>query len=348
VLKLLSIPPFKDNHLLKWVKKDFNDGQYIGQINKDGNFHGRGCHIIYNEDPYKSPTYIGYYKNGKKSGKGLYYDSSLTTLIYEGYFKNDLMDGLGVYYFPNGNKYDGWFDKGKKHGKGVFYWGNFAKWEGSFINDEFSGIGIYIHLDTNNFETVIYENNNIISKSDFVNCDEKERKRMKKMVLKELSKDYPYYMDLIQKSAPFENDIILSWVNKNTRDGVYIGQVNTLGQYHGLGVLINTATKRFHVGYFENGRKEGFGKEYYREDCIYYEGNFRFDSKCGKGTYFNMDNTENYVGNFNEIGTGFGVYYWKNGSHWKGYFYNHKLHGVGRKFNKDGDFLGTVEYFYNN
>jgi antitoxin component YwqK of YwqJK toxin-antitoxin module len=88
-------------------------------------------------------------------------------------------------------------------------------------------------------------------------------------------------------------------------NGIYVGELNELGQKHGRGVLINKSDKGKYVGYFMNDMKEKEGKMYNKNGQLIYEGMFVNDKPSGKGVYYLQDG--NVVdGEFDEYGTGKG------------------------------------------
>ena len=71
--------------------------------------------------PNKQLRMEGYFKDGEKNGKWIYYYED-GTLWSKGYFKNGKIDGYNETYYPNGklnNK--GSFTEGIRVGKWIFY-----------------------------------------------------------------------------------------------------------------------------------------------------------------------------------------------------------------------------------
>lgn len=105
---------------------------------------------------------------------------------------------------------------------------------------------------------------------------------------------------------------------------------------HGFGLKIKL-NKNKYIGFFNKGKKEGFGKEETPEHT--YEGDFFKDRKSGKGRImykFKNDsyNGEFYQGNIN----GLGEYRWNNGNIYIGSFLNGKMHGKGLYKWPDGSY----------
>ena len=115
----------------------------------DDEFHGKGVYFYENilKRGEKGDTnYIGDFKNGKMSGRGIMYDwDDSHSKIYEGQFLNNEFNGHGTLYFYESNKikYEGSFLNGMFHGKGeLFYNSGNLKYKGDFKNGKFHGTGI--------------------------------------------------------------------------------------------------------------------------------------------------------------------------------------------------------------
>ncbi|PKU43246.1 hypothetical protein llap_6445 [Limosa lapponica baueri] len=96
----------------------WNDGSvYEGSV-KNGVRHGFGF--------YRSGTrpvsYIGYWCEGKRHGKGtIYYDQQRTSW-YSGDWVNNVKEGWGMRCYKSGNIYEGQWEKNVRHGKGRMRW----------------------------------------------------------------------------------------------------------------------------------------------------------------------------------------------------------------------------------
>ena len=70
--------------------------------------------------------YEGEFKDGKKHGRGIYYESG--RVEYDGEFKDGKMHGQVTKYYKNGNKeYEGKYKDDKMHGQGTYYYENGKK-----------------------------------------------------------------------------------------------------------------------------------------------------------------------------------------------------------------------------
>ena len=86
--------------------------------------------------------YVGDYKNGKRSGKGVYY--YFKGQKYEGEYKNNQPNGQGTLTFANGERHEGFYKDGKLNGKGKIFFTSGSVYEGEFVEDKASGQGTYV------------------------------------------------------------------------------------------------------------------------------------------------------------------------------------------------------------
>ncbi|XP_039588275.1 radial spoke head 10 homolog B-like [Passer montanus] len=109
---------FVKNVLMHNGHYTWNDGSvYEGSI-QDGLRHGYGV--------FRSGThpisYIGYWCNGKRHGKGkIYYDEEQTSW-YRGDWVNNVREGWGIRRYRSGNIYNGQWKKNLRHGHGKMIW----------------------------------------------------------------------------------------------------------------------------------------------------------------------------------------------------------------------------------
>jgi hypothetical protein len=103
------------------------------------------CNNGYGKFGFANAVYEGYFKNGKREGKGktIAWDGG----TYEGEYLNDLPNGKGKYTFSNGTVYEGYWVNGNKSGQGIIIWGKGNnegdKYEGAWYEDERTGKGKY-------------------------------------------------------------------------------------------------------------------------------------------------------------------------------------------------------------
>jgi hypothetical protein len=107
------------------------------------------CYNGYGKFGFTNAVYEGYFKNGKREGKGktIAWDGG----IYEGDYVDGLPNGKGKYTFSDGSVYDGDWVDGNKTGKGKYVWGK-GKWEGEYYEGDWvdfsrTGYGKYTKKD---------------------------------------------------------------------------------------------------------------------------------------------------------------------------------------------------------
>ncbi len=71
---------------------------------------------------------------------------------FQGKYKNGKRSGRGVYRFANGDVYDGWWQNDKKHGQGVFRFASGDVYDGTWVNDKRNGHGVLTFADGNVYE----------------------------------------------------------------------------------------------------------------------------------------------------------------------------------------------------
>lgn len=164
------------NHMImrkNEVEIRFDNGDvYNGQVNQDGQPHGRGV-MDYNLNGYYA-TYEGMWENGERSGKG-HYDKfskgggARHSYDYDGEWLHDLQHGKGVETISDEcgvhlstvrEVYKGGFKEGKRHGHGVIVKDNFTgsfsdgknRFEGEFQEGKTIGHGKWKYANGDTFE----------------------------------------------------------------------------------------------------------------------------------------------------------------------------------------------------
>ena len=127
-------------------------GSYFGEVNNNNIPHGKGKCTF--EDGF---VYEGYWKNGKREGKGKFtYPNNKD--YAEGMWKNDLMNGLGVMDI-DGEYYEGEFKNHMRHGKGTYLWKhNKNTHEGMFKNNLRNGFGRYFNNEEGSVNEGMWKN----------------------------------------------------------------------------------------------------------------------------------------------------------------------------------------------
>ena len=113
-------------------------------------------------------------------------------------------------------------------------------------------------------------------------------------------------------------------------NGIYIDEES------GLGISVDIS-KNICIGYFKNGKIQGFGLGFCKKDEYLFIGNFLDGESHGWGrSYFT--NGDRYEGNFdNGFWSGWGTYYFTNGDRYEGDFDNGFWSGWGTYYFTNGD-----------
>ena len=349
--KLLRMPPLRDVYgELFWTKRVLNNGDiYIGQMkkNQEQELYGKCC-FIYNNTRIK--YFFGYMINKEFSGEGSYYDNQWKK-IYEGNFEHNLKNGFGILHREDGSTYAGEFINDIPHGKGVLYFPNSTRFEGYFINGFQNDKGFLINPDKGIKQEIFYKNGNIIGQGEIYDYNRSTYKKKFKEELNEFEKNcknagFEKYMNLMMNIMPTKEEYLLKKGIKEEINGIYIGELNSIGFKYGRGVFINNYTKTYYLGYFINNEKHGKGTNYYSDGNIQYTGNYRRNRTSGQGE-FRYKNGDILRGTFNSCGEGKGIYIFNNGNYWYGSFYAWNLNGKGFLYDKNGKNLGENIYEYN-
>ena len=312
---------------------------------------------------YKNKNqYIGYFKNGFKQGEGvmLYgngdiyegqWDADLRSNgeqtfangdFYIGKFVEDLFSGQAViYYSDKTRKFDGIFVEGLKHGYGKFYWKNgYTSYEGEWLENQKSGNGKYYYENGN----LWYEgrSKNGLPEGNGAAYDEFGHLRYSGNFTKGLQngkgKEYESNQNIY---SGYWKDGVRSGLGTETNiDGIviYIGNFSE-GERNGHGIEYegNSGYKNYE-GEFRNDSKHGKGQKFYPDGVIWYCGDFEDDYQIGFGKYYDRKGTQLYKGQHkNGKAEGKGIYHHQNGKIWfEGDYKNGKPDGEGVEYNENG------------
>ncbi len=137
--EIQKVRPLSDNTECIWSNIDyFDNGYYLGEVNHNGQKHGRGFYQWNTGE-----VYIGQWKEGERTGVGKMYNVK-GKLIYEGDYENGKKQGKGEMYLDNGDFYKGDFKNDYFNGTGTYVWSDNISWTGSFVEDKFHGVGIFV------------------------------------------------------------------------------------------------------------------------------------------------------------------------------------------------------------
>jgi len=153
---VVDLEPRSDDSELTWVKLQYENGFYVGQVDSLRERNGRGMYS-WNGDSY----YMGYWTNGVKDRYGRCFDVYMK-LVYEGDYSKGSRNGKGVFYFNNGDRYEGEVLKDKRHGSGTYFWKDGSKWVGTFSNGLLNGVGMFTNAKGNSW-SVEYKNGQYVN-----------------------------------------------------------------------------------------------------------------------------------------------------------------------------------------
>jgi len=146
-----------------------------------------------------------------------------------------------------------------------------------------------------------------------------------------LNEKYPELMEKILDLKPIDNDKPLEWVEIKTGNGLYIGEANNTTR-NGRGAYIYDNENVVYIGYWEDNKKEKYGKLYennYKDLKLIYEGEYKNDKRDGNGIYY-YKTGEVYDGKWkNGLREGRGTFTWGDGSKWEGNFHHNEMDGNG-------------------
>lgn len=232
----------------------------------------------------------------------MYFDCDFS-LLYEGEFEDNFKNGSGREYINiNSGHYDGEFSKNKWHGKGIYFFGNKGRVEGVLNDFYFVNKCKYIYEDAKYSEVLECYDGNVINSHEVLKLDNQIEQKIEndKIPYKE---QYSELVSLVESLAKSKDYITLKFDKLDKKNGFYIGEINFSNNPHGRG-LFQFRKGKYNLGYWVNGLKEGYCKEY-NDHRLVYEGNFRRDKKFGYGCYvisgkkyygcFNYDGSSNYV-----------------------------------------------------
>lgn len=141
---------------------NFDEGYYVGTVDKDGRMTGFGTAVWNSGDKYEGEwlddamdgqgtytwadgdCYIGAYKCGLQNGHGVLKDA---TGVYTGEWVDDMRHGLGKMEYLGGSVYDGEWFANMRHGQGKLKEANGVVYEGEFVRNEREGKGVMTNSD---------------------------------------------------------------------------------------------------------------------------------------------------------------------------------------------------------
>ena len=228
--------------------------KFTGEFKDGKRWNGKGYdlsnNIIYELkngegtiEEYDSDGYLVFeckYKNGEKDGNGKEYDNG--KLIFEGDYKNGKRNGKGKeYHYNDGSIFEGVYLNGERNGKGKEYYYNILIFEGEYLNGERNGKAKeYYKNGELRFDGYYLYSYKIKGKEYLEGKLEYEGKYL--------------YGDKWEGKGYDKNGNIIYELNNGN------GKVK---EYNWKGRLI-------FKGEYKNGKKNGKGKDYEDDKCIFY------------------------------------------------------------------------------
>ncbi|MDX1491506.1 MAG: hypothetical protein R3332_09470 [Pseudohongiellaceae bacterium] len=139
------------------IKTNVGENTYRGEF-KDGKYHGNGT-LTEMLTVTQRAYYEGNWDNGKRSGRGTYFNGQGN--LYIGQWKNDKREGRGSYFFgvsdwtpnkysehwlsENVENYTGEFKNDLYHGQGTYRWPDGQKYIGGFFANDKHGPGTFVY-----------------------------------------------------------------------------------------------------------------------------------------------------------------------------------------------------------
>ncbi|MBR0469791.1 MAG: hypothetical protein IJJ55_01095 [Clostridia bacterium] len=143
-----AVATYDDGHLSSFVPSDMT-GLYYGPLTTDGEYENQtylGNMIMGNPDGYgiieydSGACYYGNFKNGVKSGEGVYiwtYEGPESAYYYFGEWQNDKENGYGIYVWNDGLYHIGNFKDGRFDGYGTRYFTDGTSQNGYWRNGQY-------------------------------------------------------------------------------------------------------------------------------------------------------------------------------------------------------------------
>ncbi len=288
----------------------------------------------------KHAFYIGEYKKGLRSGKGimhfssghhyegnwlgdtaatgnaLYYVNELGS-YYEGELRSYQYEGEGKFYFSNGRVIVGSFKNNMQNGYCVFQQRNGAQYEGNFVDGKYEGEGRYTD----------------------------SAGEVKEGIWKAGVLETPKKVSFSGKKTRYKvpgDPFLLDYKNELANIFSYRGAVkNGIPNGQGVGTYYYGKTGYgIYVGNYTMGMREGKGDFYYHTGA-YFTGEWKKDSLL-KGTFY-YANGHRYNGSFvSNKKEGYGEFYFVDGRNYAGGFKADKYDGKGlytsNQFTYEGEF----------
>ena len=160
-------------------------------------------------------------------------------------------------------------------------------------------------------------------------CKYSKKYIIDKNILENIFKEYPE-INFEENKNDINHKIIYNKLYKS-KGYFYSGEINSINnQREGRGITIYK-NGDYRIGYFHKDKQVSKGIFYLNDQESFYEGEFNNDLQDGYGELY-WNDKEYFFGKFIKSEMFFGIFYYANGSIYKGYYKNGKKNGVGDYF----------------
>ena len=177
--ELKKVSEWKNNKPLTEYFSTLLEPCQTNQTQSWNNCYGKAVYKV--DDKNIHDFFVGFWKNGLKSGQGSYtwadgdkYEGEwkddkkhghgtktwTSGSKYVGEWKDDKEHGQGIFTYAEGDKYEGEVKDGNKHGQGTYTWTDGDKYEGEWKDDQINGFGqvIATYADGDKYEGNVKDN----------------------------------------------------------------------------------------------------------------------------------------------------------------------------------------------
>ena len=330
--------------------------------------------------------YVGYFLNNKKHGSGKIYNLNGDIIIDEIWNNNIIIGKksfINKYHNSDNIKISGTYHNSIKIGPWIYYREDKSVEyiEYYSLNTDVEILESKLYVNENGY--IEQQKLNIYSSIDYtklINEDYKyiyEQFNIKNIdyyktysipLNKQNNELYLYLINNYKKSITTynnnkEHDIIIYQSNKiiyykydinminytaylysyPEKELYYHGEINNNYDAHGDGFYYQNNIIKY-IGKFEKGMIiKGILNN---NDCMYYEGTFKYNSPDGEGKYYYPNGNISYEGMItNNKKNGVGISYWENGNiNWNGSWLNNLKHGNGKLYDDTGNLICICNY----
>ena len=330
---------FNEEH---FVVMDLGEGKkYIGEYD-NGKKNGKGA--FFNGENY----FIGYFKDDKPKGFIFKYNKD-KVLICKGTFnENYEIQGKGTFYF-NGNMFKGEISNGLPNGHGTMFFADGLEYVvGNFVQGKLEGEVTYYSSKGLLYKIVNYKDGKQIKEDEDKVHYQKEIEKDKEgiKILDKLSKEYPEVIKRLKKLPPAKIfDKQLTWGKKINKNGdIYIGQMAKGEDPFGRGCWIYATHRnvKYYIGALKHGAPHGSGCLYKEDWTLIFRGNFEYGERRGFGVQIKDGNYYGYFKTNNK--SGLGVFENLDGLIYEGHFENGEKDGKGYNINYKDKTIEEITY----